>query len=170
MAKSRVSDAVTIPCYSIIRQQGDSLRVMLPSKTVFFRPRPTPPDALAQNTDSVSYYSNRLSKESVVTVPIQNKDNPQEVLYIESNSQDNFIQISPNPTHDIAYVQYALSKMTNLRLEIKNAVGQIVYSQKYENTQIGTIDITTHNWANGLYSVHIFLGAEKVIKKLVVQH
>jgi hypothetical protein len=39
MARGRYADSLRIPCYSMLRMQGDSVRMILPSKVALFSPR-----------------------------------------------------------------------------------------------------------------------------------
>lgn len=166
MAKSKVSDAVKIPCFSIIRQQGDSLSAMLPSKAVFFTPRPEQSALMRdsiQNTPFPETTSMKLASNEAKTIQ-------EALISSEGNTLKTYIQLSPNPSNETVNVQFALSKMSSLAVEVRNVAGQVIYTQKLDNIQVGTLDILTQNWANGLYWLHLDYLSERIVKKLVVQH
>jgi hypothetical protein len=165
MVKSRVSDAVTIPCYSIIRQQGDSLRVMLPSKAAFFTPRPNRASLIRQDSIQNAFITNQLVKEGL-SLGTENTNSNIGAGF----SEKPFVRLSPNPSNDIVTLRYVLPKLTHLQIDVKNMAGQTIYTNKNNNTQSGNLDILTQSWTSGIYWVHISFGEERTVQKLVVQH
>jgi hypothetical protein len=77
----------------------------------------------------------------------------------------NFV-LSPNPTKDMAYLQYALPTSADMLVEVKNNLGQVVYAQQLRGVQIGTLELNTQAWANNVYVVELTIGKEKVRRKL----
>ena len=174
MVKSRVSDAVTIPCYSIIRQQGDSLRVMLPTKAAFFTPRPTQTQAFAQNplTDQTLIQQ----KDKVQNTPEGINEGVVNKEVIELGTASNLKgltanewRISPNPTSQTATLSYYFTQTAPLNIEVFNAAGQLIKQYKLNNS-VGTLDIDVGHWSNGVYNVRLVSDKQKEVKRLVVQH
>ncbi len=165
MAKSRVSDAVTIPCYSIIRQQGDSLRVMLPSKAAFFTPRPNRASLMREDSIQNAFFTNHVVKDGSSL----GSENPNQNIGAGLSAKP-FVRLSPNPSNDIVTLSYVLPKLVPMQIDIKNMAGQTIFTNKSNNTQSGNLDIATQNWTSGIYWVHIAYGSERTVQKLVVQH
>ena len=78
--------------------------------------------------------------------------------------------LSPNPANDIAYLTYNLSANADLTISVKNELGQVILSKILRGVQSGTLEITTLEWANGIYAVDIEKGKSRIVKKLVVHH
>ena len=167
MSKSLLSAAITIPCYSIIRQQGDSLRVMLPSKAAFFTPRPRPSQnsQLAQQNLINQQIQNNVSKEKATAV----SEDPQDLTLNSVGGKKPILKLSPNPTRDIAYLNYGFPEATDFQVAVKNAVGQVIFTQILRGVQIGTVELNTQGWANNIYIVEMRFGKEVIRQKLVVQ-
>ena len=60
------------------------------------------------------------------------------------------MKLSPNPTRDIAYINYCLPQLTDVQMDVKNAVGQVVFTQILRGVQIGTVELNTQGWANNI--------------------
>jgi Secretion system C-terminal sorting domain len=77
----------------------------------------------------------------------------------------------PNPANDVATLTFNLSKKADLMLEILNGSGQILLRRALQNTQTGSLDSDTREWASGAYFIHLTDGkAVKTVKRLVVQN
>ena len=79
------------------------------------------------------------------------------------------MKLSPNPTRDIAYLNYGFPEATDFQVAVKNAVGQVIFTQILRGVQIGTVELNTQGWANNIYIVEMRFGKEVIRQKLVVQ-
>ena len=86
------------------------------------------------------------------------------------------MKLSPNPTRDIAYIHYGLPQSKDVQMDVKTAVGQVIFTQILsrrdafgKGVQIGTVELNTQGWANNIYIVEMRFGKEVIRQKLVVQ-
>ncbi len=70
------------------------------------------------------------------------------------------VQIFPNPASSHFMVRTSATK--SQKLEITNALGQVIYNTTYLNQT----EIQTSNWEDGIYFVH----TGNTVKKLIVTH
>jgi len=78
--------------------------------------------------------------------------------------------VYPNPAVNTATVALNLTTEADVKLEIYNTLGQLVYSMpaehRYTGTSASTIDVS--NFANGEYFVKVLIGTEALTKTLVI--
>ena len=164
MVRGRYGDSLRIPCFSIIRSQGDSLRVMLPSQASISKPQVRPAQSSVVNDSS-----------SVITQQQVHTNQPEQTITttdLENNVglvKQGF-SISPNPTRNQANIAYQFTKPTDVTIEAKVASGQVIFSRLLRGATVGNLDIQTADWANGTYFVTLQYGKEVQTKKLVVRH
>jgi hypothetical protein len=162
---------LTIPCYGITQDRGDTLTALLPSNAGIIIPRVMPPTANSVVSDSMRNQTtaqNQKSQEPFGTTV--STDNAVFITDGTTESAKNSFGISPNPTHQQATVTYQYSQPRDVTFEVKTASGQIIFSQLLRGLTIGTIDVPTTDYPNGTYFVSLQHGKEVQTKKLVVQH
>jgi Secretion system C-terminal sorting domain len=80
------------------------------------------------------------------------------------------IRLYPNPTHDVAYIEYNFAESTDIRINVLNGFGQVVFTKILRGGSKGTLDINTLNWASAIYFIKAHSGKNLLRQKLVVQH
>jgi hypothetical protein len=79
--------------------------------------------------------------------------------------------LSPNPANDVATLTFNLSKATDLKLEVLNEAGQLMFRKPLQGVQTSSIDFDTKDWGSGAYFIHLTdVKGVKELKRLVVQH
>lgn len=81
--------------------------------------------------------------------------------------EDNLTEIYPNPTNGSFAISTQSFKDQNITINIKNALGQVVYT---EQAAITTSEHTVNSvLPKGVYSVEISTGAKSINKKIVIE-
>jgi len=82
------------------------------------------------------------------------------------------IKIYPNPTSDIVTVEIELSKSDNLRIEMLDVTGKIIYSKELGKQNVGLINSTidVSQISNGLYILKVIQGNEQKTNTISVNH
>jgi hypothetical protein len=160
---------LTIPCYGITQDRGDTLSTLLPSNAGIIIPRVMPPTANSVVSDSTRGQTTAQNQKGAFGTAIST-DTDIFITDAPTESAKNSFGISPNPTHQQATVTYQYSRPTDVTFEVKAASGQIIFSQLLRGLTIGTIDVPTTDYPNGTYFVSLQHGKEVQTKKLVVQH
>ena len=75
------------------------------------------------------------------------------------------VKIYPNPANDFVNIEIINEDPTDSKINVYNAIGQIVYRGYLEN--INTV-ISTRGWGKGLFVIQIEIGQETLVKKLIV--
>jgi hypothetical protein len=79
----------------------------------------------------------------------------------------------PNPAHDFVYLNYSLKESSDVKAEIFTMEGKKSASFNYNNQIAGehreTINLSELNLTNGIYSVSITAGNNRVTKNIVIQ-
>jgi len=131
---------------------------------------------------STMVYPNEIAGEGQITLQVQNPltEEVVEITWIavvtqteENNTSidnaeaTNAIKIAPNPTNSTVTIQYDFPNEQNLRLQVTDIVGKVIFEQELiSNKNQLLLDI---NWTSGLYFCQ-FLNNGKVLgqTKLVV--
>jgi len=80
-----------------------------------------------------------------------------------------FISVTPNPAKDVAFVNLSMSDNANVTVDVYDAVGRVVNSVSKELAAGDQkIELSTANFAAGLYYVKISAGANTITKTLSV--
>ncbi len=75
-------------------------------------------------------------------------------------------ELTPNPVHDYAYLYFDPSSINNVKIEILDSKGALVFSQDYMQPSINyTLDFTSFPVGN--YFIHLSSGNENKIQKIV---
>jgi hypothetical protein len=80
------------------------------------------------------------------------------------------ISVYPNPTSNIIHVDYEVLKTDNVRIELTNALGQVVYSKASIENKVGhqSLVIDTDTFAAGLYQLTIKTAGNEHVQKVAV--
>lgn len=97
-----------------------------------------------------------------VNVANSGNSNGSNVSVVEN---DQAIQASayPNPAGDMLSLSYSLQSNADLTVELVNNLGQVVYTQKVENTQTGVANISMVNLPEGMYFVRMNDGQSQTV-------
>ncbi len=85
---------------------------------------------------------------------------------LETTSQ---MQVFPNPTSGIITIDLALPKPETGIVEIFNAVGQVIYTEKFENSDNPVINTDLSHHPAGIYFVTATTTESRITKRLVLQ-
>ena len=78
------------------------------------------------------------------------------------------MELYPNPTKGLSAINYQISAVSDLRVEVLNESGQSVLIKTIQNAQSGTMELDVRNWSNGVYIVNIVAGEQRWVRKLIV--
>jgi hypothetical protein len=85
-----------------------------------------------------------------------------------NETENTVLGIYPNPASDMIMINTNALNFGASHVQITNALGQVIYSDRV--TATGTNTISTERLENGLYFVVATDGTSSVIEKFVVQH
>lgn len=85
---------------------------------------------------------------------------------IEENTSEISVSVFPNPSAGLVNLSFA-APIPELNVEIINANGQTILSQKFTDQNSVTLDLSTQ--AKGLYFIKINNGSRQVVRKVVVE-
>ncbi|HBI80798.1 MAG TPA: alpha-amylase [Bacteroidales bacterium] len=90
----------------------------------------------------------------------------------EPNPNRNTLEVWPNPASDVIYFSYFQSGMGNVRVDIFNLTGQMVYTElkpNFTGENIVSINIPTE-LPRGLYILRIYGNGSFVSSKIAIEH
>jgi hypothetical protein len=176
------ADSLRIPCYTVRREMGEKMSVLLPSLVGIARPDTVPSDIQALKGQTNNNPSTTTTKDAVqIAENDENTEGSSKTAVgapstvnaskpIAANAKQQFV-LSPNPANDVATLAFNLSKKTDLTLDILNEAGQMMLHKALPNAQVGSLDVDTRGWASGAYLIHLTDSkGVKTVKRLVVQH
>ena len=77
------------------------------------------------------------------------------------------IILAPNPTDDIAVLDMEFSETVDLKVQVVNVMGQVLFETFRDRTLEERIDLNMMNYASGMYFVRISVDNQTVVKKLM---
>jgi len=109
-------------------------------------------------------------KRTVINVAEKKLTASSEVVGIKDQPMKDFhFVIFPNPTTSICYLNYDLTKESEVTVSVYNMLGELVYSEvSYKSTGNVTQELSLKNLMQGNYSVEILINGLKTVKKLTV--
>ena len=171
-------DSIRIPIFTVGKEKGENISALLPSVAALKTKMPPPATQSLVKNDSLNSAmqlatlltktTDRTTVQNDPLVPTDATSNTREAERGLGISKP-YMKLSPNPTRDIAYLNYGFPEATDFQIAVKNAVGQVVFTQILRGVQIGTVELNTQGWANNIYIVEMRFGKEAVRQKLVVQ-
>jgi len=75
----------------------------------------------------------------------------------------------PNPVQNVLNVKIENTGTSNASIEIMDLSGKIIFTQNNEINEIQTIQISTENFATGIYTVRITLNNQTSVQRIVKQ-
>ncbi len=78
-------------------------------------------------------------------------------------------QNEPNPAHGIVRINYITPSNGDIRFELRNTLGQIVYSKQQASvTGSNSIDVDANKLANGVYYYTVEYNKQRITLKMIV--
>ena len=105
----------------------------------------------------VSYY--RLRQ---VDLDGQYKYSPMISIEIDGEKDIEIYRVYPNPTSDVATVEFSLSKNETTTVEVLNINGAVIYSESFEAKESNSINLKCKDWNQGLYFIRIVTESGKI--------
>ncbi|MFH0894505.1 MAG: choice-of-anchor L domain-containing protein [Bacteroidota bacterium] len=78
------------------------------------------------------------------------------------------VQLFPNPANGMFYVTWRLNSQSDLEIFVYNPIGELVYSNRNDNTLSGKIQIDLSGAGQGVYLVKVKAGKDVLLKRLVI--
>jgi hypothetical protein len=78
--------------------------------------------------------------------------------------------ILPNPGSGMFQLIFTLSSMQDLRLSIRNSMGQELMNSEINNVMYNVLELDLSRYNDGIYFAEISGSGEKVVKKIVLKH
>ncbi len=127
--KGLYKDSIRIPCYAVPNKIGDSISMLLPTKVGI----KVPSISVTQNLIANIVKPNDPLKQREVILKTEQSSDQLNLNALEREKgllvSKPILKLSPNPTHDIAYLNYGFSEATDFHIAVKNAVGQVIFTQ-----------------------------------------
>ncbi|MDP2387426.1 MAG: T9SS type A sorting domain-containing protein, partial [Bacteroidota bacterium] len=79
------------------------------------------------------------------------------------------VSVYPNPTTGILNVAYAFDTKEDVKIEVTNMLGQVVYSESENNTTANAKAINLTGLSKGVYLVSVSTATDKMVRKIVVE-
>ncbi len=79
-------------------------------------------------------------------------------------------EIAPNPVSNEVTLNYNFKETNMVKVDIFNALCQLVTNYQLPDTQTGKLEISVTSWQNGEYNVRLTHGKYMEIKRMVVVH
>jgi|JI10StandDraft_1071094.scaffolds.fasta_scaffold07089_6 hypothetical protein len=92
---------------------------------------------------------------------------------LEKNWEETFyLNAFPNPTYSNCYITFKLDKLTKVKIEIINTLGNYLNVLSEDNLMEGwhNIPFTTSNLPAGIYFYKITIDSKSITKKLIISH
>jgi len=144
-----------------------------PAGGVTFSPSATDPQPTLIFTNAGNYTITMVASNSVgnnTAVKNLTVNDCSLVTGLTKNSLYTNINLAPNPSSGVVNIITSLPSSQNIEVSVHNALGQLVFSNKYTNVTSNTFSINLEGYASGIYSVTISGNSEKVVKRLVLGH
>ncbi|MBC8146839.1 MAG: Omp28-related outer membrane protein [Bacteroidetes bacterium] len=116
----------------------------------------------------VAYNSNIIGKREVLN---SNEIHLSELTgIIEKDAANQLLSIYPNPTNDVAFIDFNLFDRSNVNVNIYNILGALVYSKDLGSFSKGKnlTAVDVNGLDNGLYIIQLKIGENTLTKKLTI--
>ena len=88
---------------------------------------------------------------------------------LQENSLVKLFNVFPNPTKDLAVINFNLDKTCDVTVEITDMTGKVIFSRNLDNASgFQNVNINVGNMNNGIYFVNLKTDANILSKKLTV--
>ena len=86
------------------------------------------------------------------------------VITVSIPPADYIVTVYPNPIHDILKIKLSLSEADNLKIQVTDMNGRIIYRRsKFAGVGTSELQIDTRGWTSQLYSVKVVNSNNKVM-------
>jgi hypothetical protein len=160
-----------LPPTPIITVNGTLLTSSNPTGNQWYKDGIIIPNATAQTytaTESGAY-TVRTTNVTTGCVSMRSSSVAVVILGLDDEFAANDFKVYPNPNDGQFNLKFRLDEMSNVRIQVINVLGQVVYTEDVKNFQgeyMETINLS--NFANGQYIVNVFtdnLNMQKAIQK-----
>ncbi len=79
------------------------------------------------------------------------------------------VSVFPNPTTGILNIAYAFNTKEDLKIEVTNMLGQVVYTETEHNTATNAKAINLSGLSKGVYMVTLSTATDKMVRKIVIE-
>ncbi len=102
-----------------------------------------------------------LTKVETAVVGVKNA--PQNDLFVSQNY--------PNPSVGMTHINIGLKKSADIRFEVYDIIGKVVYSETRKQSVAGnhTINLNTASFEPGIYTYSVIAGGQKSTRQMIVQ-
>ncbi len=78
--------------------------------------------------------------------------------------------VYPNPTNDVAHIAFNLVDSKNVRIEVLDLVGKVVYAENFGQMNSGNqlIDVNASQIGNGMYIFNIYAGNQRISERVSI--
>lgn len=76
----------------------------------------------------------------------------------------------PNPASSEVHVRFALKSATDVKINLTNAVGQVVKSESLKNSKQGDVTFNTSDLVNGVYFYTVEANGQRTTNKITIAH
>ncbi|PCH95182.1 MAG: hypothetical protein COB85_04775 [Bacteroidetes bacterium] len=167
-------------------EQGAALATSTPLSSAYFYP-------VAADWDSVNIDLGAFDGQSSVMIQFKGTAGGGNNLYFDDIAISNTVDLSnpyvlstglaevsnsifeaaelyPNPANEVAFVKLQMKKSAEVKVEVRNMIGQVVdlVSSVVLSAGSHTLTIDTSEFGEGLYFVNIYTGEDSITKKFVV--
>jgi hypothetical protein len=80
-----------------------------------------------------------------------------------------FLSIYPNPSNKIFTLEYRFLNKQNLKIEIKDALGRLIFEDNKEEHEIYKRDFDIGSYNKGIYTLQITTADKSIVRKLILQ-
>ncbi len=79
------------------------------------------------------------------------------------------VSVYPNPAHSTVMLNYTVEKAVDLKIEIRNVMGQIIdtFIEQTQPSGVHTVKVDVENYSNGVYTVNTIMGNDVFSTKFV---
>ncbi|WP_317897302.1 T9SS type A sorting domain-containing protein [Aurantibacillus circumpalustris] len=141
---------------------------VLPSNGVTFSPSSTNANPNINFPNTGDYTLSMVATNSLgvssQTVAFQVED----CTGLRKNSIANKINLSPNPSTGIFNLNIDFTVSKEVSVTVFNSLGQLVFAKDYTVAGSNTITLDLNNYSDGIYTLSITGGEERILKKLIL--
>jgi hypothetical protein len=115
------------------------------------------------------YEGNIIIEQDNFTIEQMRDFSGEEAVSVEELNATNF-NIYPNPTTSVAHISMNLLESNTVRLEVVDLLGKVVYAENMGQVAAGNqlFDVDASSIGNGMYMFNIYVGEQKVTKRVSI--
>lgn len=112
--------------------------------------------------DKSPYYPVTYYRLRQVDLDGQYKYSPMISIEIDGQKDIEIYRVYPNPTSDVATVEFSLSKNEATTIEVLNINGALIHSETIEAKESNSVNLRCKDWNQGLYFIRIVTESGKI--------